>query len=766
MSNVSAAVAHSGTQHNTANNVFGNAPSTISGKNTAVRVFNLYQAEARSGDHHFDDLVPEDVENDNLEDLVTSLAHYMGHVPIPQGNNTGKILGSESLGQYFGRIMVLLQEKFPKHEAWADDTWSKSLKAGLIRAAQRREIQGTDGEYKDPKIRSLYKRVMPQLVRVSERNFDGWKELQGADLESINRSLIREAGRQAPENFFMRAVINITALGVGRGGEAKFLRYDNWLYDSYFESPDTIWSQLKTMMSAPLLWAPDRYCYLVDFYHSFAAYYLVENGLYRDPTMNTTTQKYVFPLLHNVSNSYVTTKITKTLRAHCADQLKESTSAKSLRRGMNTFLAVHRQISPEEQRTRGAWSSGVTSDKYTENTPSLTLPGALAFGDWPDIHEHVYPPRIECLQQYPGELDSVQQLMNCMYIISVPQFLVGGSLRPFLHTCTAVAIMYHSAMLNDFGAGNSMVSAMIRASEAAGIASSSPTGTSVNDVLVCWGKAIHKDFEARNKMVASAEDLSKDQVIHQLSIQVQDLSQTVRRDQEERIVMRGTIAQLAEEARKSNALIEEFLGYFRNKRGIPDDSVAIASPPKRQRVTGNGDDASRLVQSSTSEGNSKPISSLSNLLTTESELFKAGEVGSSKNILASTLLRDLFAGGHLSGGTALTSTMLNYIPRENQHFYKAVMMLIEMVLTDKQKALLRTKKKEIPCVDVTQLENTLHSIDEACKKKMADLEGKKVGKTKATMTGLGSCYIAWKRKQKPKQQTNKQTNLHHLCREL
>jgi hypothetical protein len=41
---------------------------------------------------------------------------------------------------------------------------------------------------------------------------------------------------------------------------------------------------------------------------------------------------------------------------------------------------------------------------------------------------------------------------------------------------------------------------------------------------------------------------------------------------------------------------------------------------------------------------------------------------------------------------------------------------------------------------------------------MADLEGKKVGKTKATMTGLGSHYIAWKRKQKPKQQTNKLTS--------
>jgi hypothetical protein len=56
-------------------------------------------------------------------------------------------------------------------------------------------------------------------------------------------------------------------------------------------------------------------------------------------------------------------------------------------------------------------------------------------------------------------------------------------------------------MLNDFGAGNSMFSAMILGPakpQAAGIASSSPTGTSINDVLVHWGKAIHKDFEACN----------------------------------------------------------------------------------------------------------------------------------------------------------------------------------------------------------------------------------------------------------------------------
>jgi len=153
------------------------------------------------------------------------------------------------------------------------------------------------------------------------------------------------------------------------------------------------------------------------------------------------------------------------------------------------------------------------------------------------------------------------------------------------------------------------------------------------------------------------------------------------------------------------------------------------------------------------EGQSdEAVPSVLKQLTTETELFKAGEVGSSKKILVSTLLRDLFTDGHLSGGAAFTSTMLSYIPRENKHFYKAAMALVEEVLMDEQRALLRTSRKDIPLVDAAHLEQTLMSIDEACKEKMADREGKKVGKTTATMTGLGARYIAWKKKQQPKPQ--------------
>ena len=124
-----------------------------------------------------------------------------------------------------------------------------------------------------------------------------------------------------------------------------------------------------------------------------------------------------------------------------------------------------------------------------------------------------------------------------------------------------------------------MVSAMIQAAEAAKIALSSPAGTSANDILLHWGKAIREDFEARNKIVASAKDMSRDQVIHQLSIQVQDLAQSSWCDHEEKIVMRAAIAQMAGEVQKSNALIGELIGIIQDKRGIPDDFIA-ASPPK------------------------------------------------------------------------------------------------------------------------------------------------------------------------------------------
>jgi hypothetical protein len=120
-----------------------------------------------------------------------------------------------------------------------------------------------------------------------------------------------------------------------------------------------------------------------------------------------------------------------------------------------------------------------------------------------------------------------------------------------------------------------------------------------------------------------------------MSIQVQDLSQTVRR------------AQLVEKAQKSNA---------------PLPLCLLQNINVSQEMVMSRDWCNPVLQ--------REIQSRF-LLTAESELFKAGEVGSSKNILASSVLSCktcLQVATNLFGGMALASTMLNYIPRENQHF--------------------------------------------------------------------------------------------------
>ena len=54
------------------------------------------------------------------------------------------------------------------------------------------------------------------------------------------------------------------------------------------------------------------------------------------------------------------------------------------------------------------------------------------------------------------------------------------------------------------------------------------------------------------------------------------------------------------------------------------------------------------------------------------------------------------------------------------------MALVEEVLMDEQRALLRTSRKDIPLVDAAQLEHTLMSIDEVCKEKWQIVKAKKL----------------------------------------
>jgi len=61
------------------------------------------------------------------------------------------------------------------------------------------------------------------------------------DLFGVSRELIKTASVSAGSscrNFQERAWLILTFLSVGRGGEIKFLRYDEMWWDTYFQCPD------------------------------------------------------------------------------------------------------------------------------------------------------------------------------------------------------------------------------------------------------------------------------------------------------------------------------------------------------------------------------------------------------------------------------------------------------------------------------------------------------------------------------------------------
>ena len=71
-------------------------------------------------------------------------------------------------------------------------------------------------------------------------------KLKGIDLESIMDTLISEKSTRN-NNMEKRAIMMFTYLGVGRGGETKFLRYDDSMWDHLLECPEFFWRQRKTL---------------------------------------------------------------------------------------------------------------------------------------------------------------------------------------------------------------------------------------------------------------------------------------------------------------------------------------------------------------------------------------------------------------------------------------------------------------------------------------------------------------------------------------
>ena len=225
------------------------APSTNKGKEYAKVVFDRWQQEFRHNDPSFDELRDIHVEGDNLEHMLCGYGDYLRPNDILQNNSTGKYQSPHTKAKLFERIKALFSATFNKHECWSDESWYQILRKQIEDGSTRQDFESGEDTYKDPTVRQIYSRIKdPAVLGVRDRLTGDWQDIKGLDMTSILLSLIKTATSKN-RHCEQRIIILITFLGLGRGGESKFLRYDEWYWDPLI---DAIWAQMKTLKNGQL----------------------------------------------------------------------------------------------------------------------------------------------------------------------------------------------------------------------------------------------------------------------------------------------------------------------------------------------------------------------------------------------------------------------------------------------------------------------------------------------------------------------------------
>ena len=171
---------------------------------------------------------------------------------------------------------------------------------------------------------------------------------------------------------------------------------------------------------------------------------------------------------------------------------KNKTSAKSLRIGLNTTLAMHRDITFHMQQSRGGWSTGSRSDIYQEICPDLTYYAGACLSGWDHCSKIINPPNLECLGL--EEQQTVHSFIKQLYLYdnhTMPQFSPEGHMWPFICTVTASILRFHEQFILNYGAEHLLVMKIVHAARKANIAA---TDKGILNKLMAWSKLIQEDF--------------------------------------------------------------------------------------------------------------------------------------------------------------------------------------------------------------------------------------------------------------------------------
>jgi hypothetical protein len=702
------------------------APSTAAGNKTAYSHFDKMQ-EAR-GDPKLEQL-PDTADEDTVVKLLNDFAvHLMENADLDPKTKLG----------YFGKLKVALAAKYSTLPMWEkEEKWYKPLYDDLKVGSERLYLL-SDEDRIDSKCYPFYLEVQDDYISerlrkdILDANYKGGKMIFAQDGKSLCAHLLKnlivsEKLHRGPAQ--KRVWYVLCADAVGRGGEIKFQRYDEWYFDQNFQNVDATWSELKTLQRNPMLFGPAKYgkgSYLCDFYHALATFYVVEEGLARHGVPEQ-RHKYVFPQL---DVGQVAKLLTDLLREHMNPVVRDKFSSRSVRKGMTTALQY--TVTDAELNIRGGWQSTSTSTSYKEANVGLTMPALNAINGWTDIRSKKWPPRLECFEA--STQLKFEQFMAKLYVIHLPAFEPCGHLRPLLRTCTATLLMYLEDYETDYSVRNLLVQRMHSAAEEAKV--QEPGCATAVETIHYWGKIIKNDFITRNVDSPDPEFANYREML--------DFQHRFNQD----LAKRMAHAEAAAEAgnRKLDAVLENqrqildnqqqifaFLAQFQSALGHPVSHAAAA----RVSLSPSDPDCAALTDTASSKKRPSDDNGISDVqrLVKHTKGMDVASTGETKQIPVSQIVVDLYfptghqnnasAGSNFHGEQSRLHTM-TYPALREQDKLKLVMALIEFVITETQWQQL--------CARPPQPKETIRAIaleiEKQCLQRMYQLE-KEAGLAKA-----------------------------------
>ena len=519
------------------------AASTVDGYKSGVEMFHFFLQESQDGtcstSKSIDDECEriknmpecdekEDIQGDEVCDIILRFAAFLSEEVVSP--STSKALKMSSKLKYFGVVKEVFRDRFKDLRIWKDHNdggWFSAMRAKMEKKAARAMLDNNEDEA-DPsqQCRALVIRCSAEKVRQGQRI---WLQKDGVDLESIVTKLLL-SNETAKAKFEKRAMLVMTYFATARGGEVKFIKWGDVVWDYHFNCPQAMWTRMKTLVRQLLMFQCHKDGWKCDFYHAFGCYFATGGLL---PHSNTSdeerTIKRVFPALGLKSNKSIATLLTNMIRKYCDESLRQVTTSRSLRVGATTELKVNPHVSFEESSYAGGFSSKDNSGFYLRPPPSMGMSSANALNGWPTPRRHdVCPPSLQCLSTKPNtQMDGnelknkLDALITCTFPSALTEFhhsTAGkeGRLYELSKTCFASMLMYYNDVNGQLGRTNAISTKIVESFQRTFSLSST---IKAEAMIIDWGDWIKKDFtfnNARSICIAN-EGIDPDYMEHQRS---------------------------------------------------------------------------------------------------------------------------------------------------------------------------------------------------------------------------------------------------------